>query len=123
MQTTVTAPATNLPDFNNSAHSLFYSIAADRGGGVFEIRMLKGVFGSKRGKVKGKLETSPNDEVYFTPDTVRMMKSRGLRWERHIARMGPMRNACNILVVQPEKKRPLGISRRRSEDNIKLNVK
>ena len=92
-------------------------------GGVFEIRMLKGVFGSKRGKVKGKLETSPNDEVYFTPDTVRMMKSRGLRWERHIARMGPMRNACNILVVQPEKKRPLGISRRRWEDNIKLNVK
>jgi len=46
----------------------------------------------------------------------------GLRRARHVARVGPMRNECKILVVQPEKKSSLGITRRRWEDNIKLGL-
>jgi hypothetical protein len=82
---------------------------------VFENRMLKGAFGYKKGK---KLNS-----LYSAPDTVRMIKQMSLRWTRHVARVGPIRNECQILVVQPEKKSPLGITRRRWEDNIKLNVK
>jgi hypothetical protein len=45
-----------------------------------------------------------------------------MRWEKHIARMGEMRNEFNISVRKPEGKRPLGRTRRRWEDNIKMNL-
>jgi hypothetical protein len=37
-----------------------------------------------------------------------VIKSRKMRWAEHVARMGEMRNAYNILVGKPEGKRPLG---------------
>jgi hypothetical protein len=47
-----------------------------------------------------------------------MIKSRGMRWEGHVERMGEKRNAYRILVGKPEGKRPLGRPRRRWENNI-----
>jgi len=41
----------------------------------------------------------------------------------HVARMGEMRNACNTSVRKPEGKRPLGRSRHRWEDNIRMDLK
>jgi hypothetical protein len=52
-----------------------------------------------------------------------MIKSRRMRWTRHVARMGEKRNAYRILVGTPEGKRPLGRLRRRWVDNIKINLK
>jgi hypothetical protein len=40
----------------------------------------------------------------------------------YLARMRDVRNAYNILVGKPEIKRPLGVRRRRWEDNIKINL-
>jgi hypothetical protein len=45
-----------------------------------------------------------------------------MRWEGHIARMDKKRNAYRILVGNPELKEPLGRSRRRCVDNIKMNL-
>jgi hypothetical protein len=45
-----------------------------------------------------------------------------MRWERYVARMGEIRNAYNIFVRRYERKRPLGRSRRRLEDNIRRDL-
>jgi hypothetical protein len=52
-----------------------------------------------------------------------MIKSRRMRWEGHIARMGEKRNAYRILVGKPEGNRLLVGSRRRWVDNIKMNIR
>jgi hypothetical protein len=52
-----------------------------------------------------------------------MIKSRRMRWARHIARMGAKRNAYRIFVGKPEGKRPLGRPRRRWEDIIKIDLR
>jgi hypothetical protein len=52
-----------------------------------------------------------------------MIKSRRMRWARHVARIGAMRNAYRILVGKPEGKRPLGRPRHRWVDNIKMDLK
>jgi hypothetical protein len=51
-----------------------------------------------------------------------MIKSRMMKWAGHVARMGEKGNAYRILVEKPEGKRPLGIPRRRWEDNIKMDL-
>jgi hypothetical protein len=52
-----------------------------------------------------------------------MIKSRKMRWARHVARKGEKRNACMILVGKPEGKRPLERQRRRWVDNIKMDLR
>jgi len=51
-----------------------------------------------------------------------VIKSMRIRWERHVARMGQMRNVYKISVGKRERKRPLGRTRRRWEDNIKIDL-
>jgi hypothetical protein len=53
---------------------------------------------------------------------VRVVKSRGMRWAGHVARMGEERGVHRVLVGKPEGKRPLERPRRRWEDNIKIDV-
>ena len=53
---------------------------------------------------------------------IRVMKSRRLRWAGHVACMGGRRSAYMVLVGTPEGKRPLGRSRRRWENNIKMDL-
>jgi hypothetical protein len=50
-----------------------------------------------------------------------MMKSRKMKWARHVARMGENRNEYRILVGKPEGKRPLERPRRRRKNNIKMD--
>jgi hypothetical protein len=67
-----------------------------------------------------------NDELhslYFSPNIVRVIKSRRMRWAGHVARMGEGRGAYRVLVVRPEGKRSLGRPRRRWECNIKMNLR
>jgi len=61
--------------------------------------------------------------LYASPDIIRVNKSKRTRWAEHVARMGEMRNAHNILVGKPEGKRPLGRPRRRWEDNITMDLR
>jgi hypothetical protein len=45
--------------------------------------------------------------LYPSPSIIRMIKSRGMRWAEHVARMQEKRNAYRILVEKPEGKIPL----------------
>ena len=51
-----------------------------------------------------------------------MIKSGRMRWAGNVARMRERRNVYRVLVGNPEAKRPLGKSRRRWEDNIKMDL-
>jgi hypothetical protein len=61
-------------------------------------------------------------DLYSSPSIIRIIKSRRMRWEGHVARMGEKRNAYRLLVGKPEGKRPLGRPRRRWVDNIRLDL-
>jgi len=62
------------------------------------------------------------NDLYSSPNTVRAIKSRRLRWAEHVERMGERRGVYRVLVGKPEGKRPLGRPRRRWEDNIKMDL-
>jgi hypothetical protein len=57
---------------------------------------------------------------YSSPNVIRMIRSRWMRWAGHVACMGAKRNAYRILVGEPEGNRPVGRPRRRWEYNIKM---
>jgi hypothetical protein len=91
---------------------------------VFQNRVLRRVFGPKRDKVTGKERKLHNDELndlYSLPNSVRVVKSRRMRWAGNVARMGEDRGVHRMLVGKPGGKRSLGRPRRRWEDNIKID--
>ncbi|KAJ4428654.1 hypothetical protein ANN_25647 [Periplaneta americana] len=93
---------------------------------VFENKVLRKIIGAKRDEVTGEWRELHNTELhalYCSPDIIRNIKSRRLRWAGHVARMGESRNAYRVLVGRPEGKRPLGRPRRRWEDNIKMDLR
>jgi hypothetical protein len=61
--------------------------------------------------------------LYFSPNIVRVINSRRMKWAGHVARMGKGRSVYRVLVGRPERKRPLGRHRCRWEDNIKLDLR
>ena len=60
-------------------------------------------------------------DLYSLPNIVRVVKSRRMRWAGHVARMREDSGVHRVLVGKPEGKKPLGRSRRRWEDNIKMD--
>ncbi|KAJ4451145.1 hypothetical protein ANN_02587 [Periplaneta americana] len=93
---------------------------------VFENKVLRKIFGPKRDEVTGEWRKLHNAELhafYSSPDIIRNIKSRRLRWAGHVACMSESRNAYRVLVGRPEEKRPLGRPRRRWEDNIKMDLR
>jgi hypothetical protein len=92
---------------------------------VFENRVLRRIFGPKRDEVTGEWRKLHNEELrglYSLLSIIRIIKSRRMRWEGHVARIGDKRNAYRLLVGKPERKRPLGRSRRRWMDNIRMDL-
>ena len=92
---------------------------------VFENRVLRRVFGPKRDEVTGEWRKLHNEEIndlYCSPNIVRVIKSRRMRWAGHVARLGERRGVYRVLVGKPEGKRPLGRPWRRWENNIKIDV-
>jgi hypothetical protein len=93
---------------------------------VFENRVLRRIFGPTRDEVTGCLRKPHNTELhnlYSSPNIIRMIMSRRIRWAGHVARVEAKRNAYRILVGKPEGKRPLGRPRSRSVDHIKMNLR
>jgi hypothetical protein len=93
---------------------------------VFENRVLRRIFGPKKDEVTGGWRKLRNEELhglYSLPSIVRVIKARRMRWAGHVARMGEVRDAYNILVGRPERRRPLGRPRHRWVDNIKLDLR
>jgi hypothetical protein len=92
---------------------------------VFENRVLRKMFESKRDEVTGEWRKLHNEELnylYYSPSIVRVIKSRRMRWAEHVARMGEKRGVYGVLVGKPEGKRPRGRPRRTWEENIKMDL-
>jgi hypothetical protein len=92
---------------------------------VFENRVLRRIFGPKRDEVTGEWTKLHNEELhnlYSSPDIIRQIKSRRMRWAGHVGRMGEERKKVyKVLVGKPEGKRPLGRPRRRWEDGVRMD--
>jgi hypothetical protein len=91
---------------------------------VFENRVLRRLFGPKRGEVTGKWRKLQNEinNLCSSPDIIRQIKSRRMRWAGHAARLGDEKNVYQVLVGNPEVDRQLGRPRRRWEDGIIMDL-
>jgi hypothetical protein len=89
---------------------------------VFESRLLGRIFWPKRDEVTREWTKQRNEELndlYCSPNIIRVIKSRRMRWAGHVEHM---RGGERLLVWKPEGKRPLGRPRRRWKDNIKMGL-
>ena len=63
------------------------------------------------------------NDLYCSPNIVRVIKSRRMRWAGHVARMDEERSVYGVFVGKPEGRRPLGRPRRRWVDNIRMDLR
>jgi hypothetical protein len=93
---------------------------------VSENRVLRRMFGSKKDEVsreRRKLHNEELNDLYSSPNIVRVVKSRIMRWVGHVARMGERRVIHRVLGRKHDGKRPLVRPRHRWEDDIKMDLR
>jgi hypothetical protein len=93
---------------------------------VFDNRVLKRKFGRKRDEVTGdwrKLHSGELNDLYSSPNIIRQVNSRRMRWAGNVAHMGEWRNAYRVAVGKPEGKIPLRRLRHRWEDGVKMDLR
>ena len=87
---------------------------------VFENKVMRRIFGPRRDEVTvdwRRLHNEELNDLYSSPNTVRVIKSRRMRWAGHVAHMGEERG-----VGKPEGKKPLRRPRRRWVDNVRMDL-
>ena len=87
--------------------------------------MLSGIFGPRSDEVTGEWRRLHNEELndlYSSPNIVRVIKSRRMKWAGHVARMGEEMGVYRVLLEKPEGRRPLGRPSRRWVDNIRMDL-
>jgi len=87
--------------------------------------LLRRVFGPRRDEITGEWRRLHNEELndlYSSPNIVRVIKWRRMRWAGHVARMGEEREVYRLLVGKLEGRRPLGRPRRRWVDNVRMDL-
>jgi len=92
---------------------------------VFEKMVLRRIFGPRRDEAMGEWGRMHNEELndlYSSPNILRVIKWRRMRWAGHVARMGEERVVYRVLVRKPEGRRPLGRPKRRWVDNIRIDL-
>jgi len=92
---------------------------------VFENMVLRRIFGHRKDEVTGEWRRLHNvelNDLYSSPNNVRVIKSRRMRWAGHVAHIGEERGVYRVLVAKPEGRRPLGKPRRRLVDNIRMDL-
>jgi len=92
---------------------------------VFENWVLRRIFGRKKIEATRewrKLHKEELNDMYFSPNIVWIIKSRRMKWAEHVAPMEEGRSLYRVLVGKPEERRPLERTRRRWEDNIKMDL-
>jgi len=101
------------------------TLRAERRLRVFKNRVLRRIFGPEMDEVTGewrKLHSEELNDLYCSPNIVRVIKSRRMRWAGHAARLREGRGVYRVLVGKPEGKSLLGRPRARWEDNIKIDL-
>jgi hypothetical protein len=94
--------------------------------GVFENRVLRGMCGPKVKEVTRGCRKLHNEELhnlYYLPDTIRMIKSSQVGWSGHVAHTGIERDCYKVFLGKPDGNRGLGARRWRWEDNIKMDLR
>jgi hypothetical protein len=86
---------------------------------------LRRLYGPKRKEVAGGCSRLHNEELHnlYASPSIRVIKSRIMRWAEHVAHMRDPRNAYNVLVGKYEGKSPLRRPRCRWEDNIRIDCR
>jgi hypothetical protein len=69
-----------------------------------------------------KLYNEELHKLHFSPNIIRMINSRRMKWTEHVEHVRKKRNADRILVGRPEGNRPLERPRRMWENNIKIDL-
>ena len=91
---------------------------------MFENMVLRRIFGPRRNAVTGEWRRLHNEELndfYSSPNILRVIKSRRIRWAGHVARVDEETVVYMVWVDKPEGKRPLGRPRRRWVENIRMD--
>ena len=98
------------------------TLREERKSRVFENMVLRRIFGPRREEVTGEWRRLQNElnDLYSSPNIVRVIKSRRMRWVGHVTRMGEDRGLYRVLLGKPEGRRQLGRPRRRWVDNIRM---
>ena len=92
---------------------------------VFENMVLRRICGTRSDEATREWRRLHNEELndlYCSPNIVRVIKSRTMRWAGHVARMCEERVVYRVLVGKPEGKRPLGKPKRRWVCNIRMDL-
>jgi hypothetical protein len=93
---------------------------------VFNVKRRNIIIVTKRDEVTGEWRKLHNEELnnlYSSPNIVWVIKSRRMKWEGHVARMGEGIDVYRVLVGKPEGRGPLGRPRCRWEDNIRMDLR
>jgi hypothetical protein len=93
---------------------------------VFENRVLRRIFGPKWDEVTGEWRKLHNEELhnlYSSPNIIRQIKLRRMRWVGHVAHVGGDGNVYKVLVGNPKGKKPLGRPRHRWEDGMIMDLR
>jgi hypothetical protein len=105
-----------LPVFLYGCETWSLTLREERRLRVSENRVLRRIFGTKRDEVTRELRKLHSDklnDLYSSPNTIRVIKLKRMRWMGHVAPMGERISVYRILLGKPEGKRTLGRSRRR----------
>jgi hypothetical protein len=92
---------------------------------VFDNRVLRKILRSKKDEVAGECRKLHNDQLcdlYCSPNIVRLITSRKMRWAGHVARMGDRRGAYKVLMGRPEGKRVHVRRKHRWENKSKVDL-
>jgi hypothetical protein len=90
---------------------------------VFENRVLRRIFGSRRNDVTGSWRKLHNEYLYSSPSIIIVIKSKRMRWAGYVARIGTRSMRIGYWWENPERKRSLGRPKRRWMDNIKIDLR
>jgi hypothetical protein len=90
---------------------------------VFETRVQRRIFGSRKDEVTGEWRELRNEELQnlSSPTIIRMVKSKRMRWPWHVTWRGEKGTVYRTVVVKAEGKRPLGRPRCKRVDNIEID--